>query len=171
MKWLLVILGLVPVLSFGMVCEIPKEKMQVIGMSLGKPVVELMRSNDGVKLQKEWEKGSDRQLQIPNNTLKYWVMDTPVSDIGYISYSEKDYKVNGFAVRLNFMDVEVEKIKAASIILFDLPKNGWKKKTEDDPKYGKIISYTYSCDDYKIDLSDSANGVSLIFNPIEDKAP
>lgn len=171
MKSILLCFSLFSASVFAGVCEVPKEKMQVAEIALGKPVVELMRYHKGVSLQREWEKGDDRQLQISNQAESEWVMDSPVSDINYISYSERDYKVNSFAVRLNFSNIDTEKVKEASIILFNLPKNGWKKKTGDDPKYGEIISYTYSCDGYKIYLSDSANGVSLIFNPIEDKAP
>lgn len=146
------------------VCSVPKENIIVNGVSLNTSVKELAKNNKAIELDnKIINRSSDREVLVFINRKyeKDWLYGEPIEHFNFISYNKENYKIKSFGLSFSFDNFSPEKFKQTLIMLYGLPKTGWKYSKEDDPKYGEAVEYNYKCNEYKIRVSQSALGSSM----------
>ncbi len=146
-------------------CEIPKDKIVIADVGLGKSAKELVsKEYRGLELDDEVfnKKGNkEYRVSILNRKNDIWLSGQPIYDFNFITYDPKNYKILSFGLSLRLDDFPVGKVKDALITLYGLPKVGWSLTQETDPRYGEVNEYHYRCKDYLIEISQSGLGTSL----------
>lgn len=164
MNKIILILLCLPFSVWATTCEIPKESIVVSNIGLGKSVIDLEKKHKGVQIGDGYSKGAKSNLLYLGSDLeKDWLSGTPINSFIYISYDKKSKKIDGYNVSFNLDSLSTLKFKNVLVEIYNLPKSGWVYKVDDaDAKYGEEYSYTYNCKDYRLYISQSGFGSTMI---------
>ncbi|PVZ89975.1 hypothetical protein C9426_00920 [Serratia sp. S1B] len=163
-KIILTCIVFIPSILYAGTCIVPKEKIVVGGVALNKSVKELAKHNKAIELDNEIiNRPSSKEFLVFINRKyeKTWLYGEPIEGFDFISYNKENYKIKSFGASFSFDNFSPEKYKQTLIMLYGLPKTGWRYSKENDPKYGEAVEYNYSCNEYKIRVSQSALGSSM----------
>lgn len=109
------------------------------------------------------------EIYIGNIERNEWLDGHPIESFNSIFYNPKTYKVESFTFNVSMSNFPINKIKNSLVMLYGLPKGNWKLTQGIDPKYGEYSEYLYKCNEYLIEITQSAYGsTATVFRMAEN---
>lgn len=139
------LLALMPTYSLATSCEIPKDKIDISGLFLGKSVLSLKKEHPNT-LDYDLKSGDASIRFVDQMDFQDRFRGTPASSSGYINFDKTTYGITEFSVVFDRLaDFKASNYKNAIIALYDLPLKNWKSDKQQR-------TFTYSCDNYEIEI-------------------
>lgn len=156
-KFLFGLLSTFSCLSYANVCDVPKKSINIHGLYLDKPIVQVKREHPNT-FNYDLEGDSASIGFVDQSDFKDNFHGTPITGAGYVSFNNKKL-VTGFSVRFDGLSqFNAQRYKNGVIALYGLPTKNW-KQSKNSNEYQEFL---YECNEYSIEIVYSAERGSFM---------